>query len=71
MGERLEIGWIIGRADWAYKNLMKHNIKALSDYKHTVNDKTADVVVAMSLAGLEDLDKSKTILHLDSGRTGL
>lgn len=63
------IGWLIGRQNWAYKNLMEHNKKALSQYEHKENDVSADVVVSMYPLGLKEItERKKAILHLDSRR---
>lgn len=64
----MKISWITGNQNWAYKNLEKHNSKALAEHKHTENEKEADVIVAMCPQVLAGQDLSRTILHLDSKR---
>lgn len=64
----MKIGWITGNQDWAYKNLMEHNSKALPQHQHTTNDYDADVVIAMSPQGMNPEVIKKSILHLDSKR---
>ena len=64
----MKISWITGNQNWAYKNLKKHNSKALPQHEHTENDTDADVMVAMCPQVLEGADLNKAILHLDSKR---
>jgi hypothetical protein len=64
----MKVSWLIGNQDWAYKNLMEQNRRAMPQHKHTVNETKADVVVSMYPQGLRRVDRSKAILHLDSRR---
>lgn len=69
MGEKLRVGWIVGNQNWAYKNIMEHFKKVMTEYQHIENDETADIVVMMSPPQLRKVtDKGKVILHLDSKR---
>ncbi|MFA5452844.1 MAG: hypothetical protein WC248_04675 [Candidatus Methanomethylophilaceae archaeon] len=66
---KTNVGWLIGRQNWAYKNLAEHNKKALPQYEHKENDVSADVVVSMYPLGLKEItERKKAILHLDSRR---
>lgn len=64
----MRVGWIIGIEDWAFKNLMNHNSKALPGYEHKINDYKADVIIVMSPPALKNVDRTRAIAHLDSQR---
>lgn len=65
----MKIGWIIGSENWAYKNVMEHFKKEMSEYEHIANDISADVVIAMSTGQSKKVkENGKLILRLDSKR---
>ncbi len=70
MKEKKTISWLIGQQDWAYKNLMTHNKKAMPEYEHTINtERQADIIIGMYPQSVKDIkNKYKSIIHLDSRR---
>ncbi|MDD5486115.1 MAG: hypothetical protein PHW65_00975 [Dehalococcoidales bacterium] len=67
----MRISWLIGNQNWAYKNLMEHNRRAMPQFEHVANETDADVVVSMYPQGIGHIpDKKRAIMHLDSRRLG-
>lgn len=64
----MDINWITGGDDWAFKNLCRHLINALPKHKHECGN-DADIKFACSPTQLPKIKADpKTILHIDSNR---
>ena len=65
------INWLIGKQNWAFKNLTSHLMKVMPNHKHIVNGKTneEDVKFLVSMEQLKEHEiDNKTILHMDGNR---
>jgi len=69
MDKKIKVSWLIGRQEWAYKNLASHNTKAMPEHEHELNGKRADVFIGMYPLSLQEVqERKKAIIHLDSRR---
>ena len=71
MKTRLTIKWVTMKDNWAFINLCRHFIKALSGFSHLLDKgKDFDVKYLCSPSSFKKGEKgdSKTILHIDSNR---